>query len=97
MQVAAHPRGKGEINRWGSLPRRPFSSEDNPGCVPGDFATLSCLRVFSTKRSFPGDCSRAEEKTEGGSVWILRLERKAVRGRGGALGLQTVKFAVRAG
>lgn len=61
------PPGKGVIDQQvGVCAQETPLLGGHPWLCPGDFATLSCLRLFSTKRSFPGDCSRAEEEAEGG-------------------------------
>lgn len=89
----AHPR-EGTDQQVGGLCPGDHSLQRTTLTCLGNFATLNCLKMFSTKRSVPGDCSRAEEEAEGGSKRIPRLERKEVRGGGGGLGLQTVKFAL---
>lgn len=97
MQVAARP-GKGEINRWGSLPLRSLPLEGSPDFALGTVQFRIVLECSQQRPLSLGTALRQRRRRE---KQQMNSQVGKERGKGGGEqlvgGLQTVKFAVSSG
>lgn len=95
MQVVTHP-GKGEINRWGSLPRRSLSLEGSPDFARGTVRFRVVCQCSQQRALSLGTALGLRRRRKGEQPANFQVGKEGGEGGGEQLagGLQTVKFAL---